>query len=56
MDRPALNRLPATAHNIAIEEREHFEECPVCHQWFDCWLLGDVLHHDQPDHEPLPLH
>jgi hypothetical protein len=56
MDRQLLNRVRATGHNIAIEERENFEQCPECNQWYDLRELGDVLHHDQLDHEPLPLH
>lgn len=34
-------------------EAEHFEICPECDQAFDCRDLGQVLHHDQSDHEPI---
>jgi hypothetical protein len=36
------------------DEREHFEKCPVCGQAFDLRDLAQVLHHDTPDHKPIP--
>lgn len=32
----------------------HFITCAECGQDVDCRRLGDVLHHDEPGHEPLP--
>jgi hypothetical protein len=39
---------------VVTHESEHFEVCPVCGQAFDLRDLAQVLHHDQPEHEPLP--
>ncbi|TIM24101.1 MAG: hypothetical protein E5Y61_28220 [Mesorhizobium sp.] len=36
-------------------EAEHFEHCPVCGQDFDKRDLGQVLHHAEPEHQPLPV-
>lgn len=36
-------------------EAEHFYTCPVCGQAVDMRRLGDVFHHEQPGHEPLPV-
>lgn len=47
--RNRLNRLRAMT-----EETEHFHECPICRQQVDRRRLGDVLHHEQPDHQPIP--
>ena len=38
------------------DEAEHFMACPVCGQAIDKRDLGQVFHHDDPDHEPLPVH
>ncbi|MER9652483.1 hypothetical protein NKJ26_03060 [Mesorhizobium sp. M0152] len=57
------NRPPAK--NIAVgvtgkrhagpvkDEIEHFMICPVCGQEIDMRNLAEVLHHDNPHHEPL---
>ena len=37
-----------------LPEAMHFMNCPSCGQATDCRNLGDVLHHDQPGHAPLP--
>ena len=55
LSREELNALPCTAPDLE-DEREHFMICPECGQAFDCRKLGDVLHHDEPGHEPLALH
>ena len=55
MDRGALHQLLVTCPTTG-DEREHFEQCPTCGQWFDCRRLGDVLHHDDPQHERIPEH
>jgi len=36
-----------------VKELEHFHICQHCGQAVDMRLLGDVLYHDDPDHEPL---
>lgn len=35
-------------------EADHFHVCPDCGQAFDKRDLGELMHHMQPDHEPLP--
>jgi bifunctional non-homologous end joining protein LigD len=49
--RKAANRLAVTAP--AAAEEEHLYECAHCGQSVDKRNLGDVLHHEQPGHEPL---
>jgi hypothetical protein len=50
--REELNQAPVEAPDVA--EAKHFYECPVCGQRVDRRCLGDVLHHEQPEHERLP--
>lgn len=33
---------------------EHFYVCEACGQAVDMRKLGDVFHHEEPEHEPLP--
>ena len=33
----------------------HFVQCEECGQLVDCRQLGDVLHHDEPGHDPLAV-
>lgn len=51
-ERQRLNRLRVTAPDLP-EEARHFYVCDVCGQSVDRRMLGDVLHHEQPAHEPL---
>jgi len=37
------------------DESEHFYVCAACGQAVDMRDLGQVLHHEMPDHQPLPL-
>jgi hypothetical protein len=37
------------------DESEHFYVCPLCGQAVDARDLYIVLHHEQPEHEPLPV-
>lgn len=37
-----------------VNEADHFARCPICGQAIDCRNLGEVLHHHQPVHDPLP--
>ena len=36
------------------DESEHFMQCRACGQYFDMRDLGQVLHHEDPGHEPIP--
>lgn len=51
--REALNACPITAPDLPVDAM-HFITCPECGQDVDCRRLGDVLHHDERGHEPLP--
>ena len=56
VDREELNQLKSERiGGEPCREAEHFMRCPECGQMFDMRRLGDVLHHDEPGHEPLPL-
>ncbi|MGR6331356.1 non-homologous end-joining DNA ligase [Sphingomonas sp. XXL09] len=44
--------MPVVAPDVP--EAMHFISCPECGQAIDCRNLGDVLHHDEPGHDPLP--
>ncbi|TIT24262.1 MAG: hypothetical protein E5W70_04875 [Mesorhizobium sp.] len=37
------------------DESKHFVYCPVCEQTFDARDLGQVFHHAEPQHLPLPM-
>ena len=52
-ERDQLNDLPAV-DPPSDDEADHFYRCPVCGQAVDCRRLGDVLHHEEEGHEPLP--
>lgn len=54
MNRKDLNALPAKrVGGEPDDEVEHFFVCGHCGQAVDYRRLGDVLWHDQPEHEPL---
>lgn len=53
-DRKTLNALPCTAPDLE-DESQHFYVCPECGQAVDMRKLGDVLHHEEPGHDPLPV-
>lgn len=36
------------------DERDHFYVCQACGQAVDKRELGQVLHHEDPGHEPIP--
>jgi len=36
-------------------EADHFYQCPSCGQLVDKRDLGEVMHHEIADHEPLPV-
>lgn len=53
--RDYLNRLPSMSlDGIPADERVHFIRCEACGQYMDCRRLGDVLHHEDEGHEPIP--
>jgi bifunctional non-homologous end joining protein LigD len=52
LSREELNALPVVAPDLP--EAMHFMDCPTCGQAIDCRNLGDVLHHNQPGHAPIP--
>lgn len=35
------------------DEEDHFYQCHICGQMVDMRHLGEVVHHNQPDHERL---
>jgi hypothetical protein len=39
---------------VPADEAGHFYLCPRCGQAVDERDLGQVLHHEEPDHAPLP--
>lgn len=52
--REDLNALPVDVPP-GDKEAEHFLLCPACGQAVDCRRLGDVLHHEEPDHTPIAV-
>ncbi|WP_022682150.1 hypothetical protein [Sphingobium bisphenolivorans] len=54
LDREALNALRCEYPQL-LDERDHFYACDACGQAVDMRRLGDVLHHEEPGHDPLPL-
>jgi len=54
-ERKELNRHPGKIEGPEPEDqREHFYRCKRCGQMVDKRLLGDVLHHEQALHAPIP--
>ena len=53
-DREWRNALRSEGPDYEVESR-HFAVCEDCGQAFDRRRLGDVIHHQQPGHEPLPV-
>ena len=54
-DREELNAKRSERLGPAVNESEHFYICKVCGQAVDKRRLGDVFHHEEAGHEPLPL-
>lgn len=53
-DRDDLNRIPGKRKGgEPHDEAEHFYRCKACGEAVDMRRLGDVLHHEEPGHEPL---
>lgn len=53
--RERLNQLTASSEDQVRTELDHFLLCPGCGQAIDLRRLGDVFHHDEPGHAPLPV-
>ena len=53
-ERHELNRLRVEYPELS-DEAEHFYMCEACGQAVDCRRLGDVLHHEESGHAPLPV-
>jgi hypothetical protein len=54
MDREQLNAHSSERLGAPVDESEHFYVCKTCGQAVDKRRLGDVFHHEEPDHEPIP--
>ena len=55
MGREELNALRSEGDGgEPSDEREHFYVCKACGQAVDMRRLGDVFHHEEPDHKPIP--
>jgi len=54
--RDELNALPAERiGGPPADEADHYYQCLVCGQAVDMRRLGDVFHHEDEGHEPLPV-
>lgn len=54
-ERDRLNKTPGRrVGGEPATEAEHFYVCEQCKQAVDRRRLGDVLHHEEPDHKPIP--
>ena len=60
MDRDELNRHPSARGKwpklelVPEDESVHFYNCEACGQAVDKRKLGDVIHHEEAGHEPIP--
>jgi len=46
---------PETGEKVEVEvELDHFYTCKSCKQWVDMRNLGEVFHHEEIGHKPLP--
>lgn len=54
-DRERLNECKATCLEPVESESDHFYTCLKCGQAVDMRRLGDVFHHDDAEHEPIPV-
>jgi RNA polymerase-binding transcription factor DksA len=53
-EREELNNLRVEYPDLS-DEAEHYYVCEECGQAVDMRRLGDVLHHEEPGHYPLPV-
>lgn len=55
MKREDLNALPSRREGgEPANEAEHFYVCKACGQAVDKRKLGDVFHHEEAGHKPIP--
>lgn len=55
MTRDELNSIESRRLiEMPLDERKHFLLCADCGQAVDCRRLGDVFHHEEAGHEPIP--
>jgi hypothetical protein len=52
--RRLLNAILGTALDPVKSEADHFYTCQQCGQAVDYRKLGDVLHHEDEGHKPIP--
>ena len=53
-DREELNAIISERLGVPVDEAQHFYVCKACGQAVDKRKLGDVFHHEEADHEPIP--
>ena len=53
-ERQKLNAL-RSIYSVPDNEEEHFYTCQICGQRVDMRRLGDVLHHEDPQHHASPV-
>lgn len=46
--------IKGTPEREPENEADHFFICPECGQAVDMRDLGEVFHHEEPGHKPLP--
>jgi hypothetical protein len=54
LSRDELNALRSERLGVTTHEAEHFCVCKACGQAVDKRRLGDVFHHEEPGHKPIP--
>lgn len=53
-DRELLNQFKGErVGGEPLNEADHFYVCAACGQAVDCRNLGDVFHHEEPNHKPI---
>ena len=54
LDNPGSGIVGEPIDGEPPEEADHFIRCPSCNQLIDLRDFGQVLHHEEPGHEPIP--
>lgn len=54
-DNPASGIIGDREGPPVQDESEHFYQCAACGQAVDMRDLGQVFHHEDPGHKPIPL-
>ena len=55
LDNPASGIVGEPIDGEPRDETDHFIRCPACGQMIDLWDFAQVLHHEEPGHELIPL-